>query len=551
MILLAVNLAASVALLLWSVRLIRTGMERAYMTELRRALRSAANRRISAAAGGAIAAMLLQSSAAVALIGGGFAASGLLSSATALPLILGADLGSALMARLLLLRVDMLVPFILLAGVLLFLNARARRSKQLGRILTGLALVLLSLGMIRDATAPIGDNQIVIQIAAYFENDLVSAFAIGAILAWFMHSSLAAVLTFATIAMSGTLSANVATALVVGANVGGAAVPLILLSGAPRPARVMALGNLLARGMFTLICLGALILWSPNLNALPFGAGETAVMAHITLNAVMVAVALPFADTLAKLASRLIPESRDTEEVATALEPGALDQPQLALACAKRELLHMAEKVERMLVPAMSLFHDWDPMKADHIERYEDDVDRMHYEITIYVAQLRKSDLTRDQARQAVELVAMANSLEEAADRVAVNLVSLAEKLRDLAIRLPDAGRNDLEHFHDQVVANAQLALTVLTTGDAEAARQLVAEKDRIRAQEQALQVCHLQRLETGDKASVETSNIHQESLRVLKQINAAFSYVAYPIAEQTGQLLESRLTKPRYADAT
>jgi len=145
----------------------------------------------------------------------------------------------------------------------------------------------------------------------------------------------------------------------------------------------------------------------------------------------------------------------------------------------------------------------------------------------------------------------MANSLEEAADRVAVNLVSLAEKLRDLAIRLPDAGRNDLEHFHDQVVANAQLALTMLTTGDAEAARQLIAEKDRIRAQEQTLQVRHLQRLETGDKASVETSNIHQESLRVLKQINAAFSYVAYPIAEQTGQLLDSRLTKPRYADAT
>ncbi len=90
------------------------------------------------------------------------------------------------------------------------------------------------------------------------------------------------------------------------------------------------------------------------------------------------------------------------------------------------------------------------------------------------------------------------------------------------------------------------MALSVLTTGDAEAARQLVAEKDRIRIEEQNLQERHLKRLQNGAAASIETTNIHQETLRLLKQVNAALAFVAYPIAEETGDLLGSRLARPR-----
>ena len=151
--------------------------------------------------------------------------------------------------------------------------------------------------------------------------------------------------------------------------------------------------------------------------------------------------------------------------------------------------------------------------------------------------------------KKTLEIVATANSLEEAADRIAVNLVALAEKMRDGALAFSDEGTRDLEHFHDQVVTNGQLALQVLTTGDAEAARHLVAEKDRIRVEEQRLQERHLKRLQQGGTASIETTNVHQEVLRLLKQVNAALSYVAYPIAEETGDLLGSRLAPHNHAE--
>ncbi|WP_299648834.1 Na/Pi cotransporter family protein [uncultured Tateyamaria sp.] len=547
MILLAGHLAAAVALLLWSVRLIRTGVERAFMPELKRRLRALSGRTVSAASGGILAAMVMQSATAVALIGAGFAVSGMLAVPAALALVLGADLGSALMAQVLFLPVQAAIPFVLLAGILTFFKARSRKTKQVGRITIGFALVLIALDMIRQATAPMGENDIVQSIATYFQSDLVSAFVIAALLTWVMHSSLAAVLTFATFAATGLVSAPVAAALVIGANLGGAFIPFVLLIGDDRPARLVAVGNLLARGVVTLVFFAALHLgvFQP-LFAIP-NAGQQAIVLHIALNTAVVVLALPFIGLLVRLAEALVPErAENSAATVTALDKTALEHTPLALACAQRELLTMAETVQTTLVPIMSLFRDWNADTARMIDLCEDKIDHMHFETKIYISQLRERTLTEAEEKKTLEIVAMANSLEEAGDRIAVNLATLAKKLRDDALAFSEQGTNDLEHFHDQVVTNGQLALQVLTTGDAEAARQLVAEKDRIRVEEQRLQECHLKRLQQGGTASIETTNIHQEVLCLLKQINAALSYVAYPIAEETGDLLGSRLAKPK-----
>ena len=549
MITLAVQLAAWVALLVWSVRLIRTGVERAFLPQLKRRLRDISGRPVSAATGGALAAMLMQSSTAVALISAGFAISGVLSLQSALALLFGAELGSALMAQVLLLPTKSLIPFVLLTGVVVFLNARNRRSKQVGRIAVGVALVLLSLDMIRSATAPIANNEIVQGVGAYLDGDLISAYVIGALLAWAMHSSLAAVLTYATFAATGLISAPVAMAMVIGANLGGALVPFALLWTSERPARLVVLANLLARGAMTTLFLALLIGGVFDIGFFAVGAGQQAVVMHITLNAVLLVVALPLIGPLSRLAEHLIPRHTPTpQDAVTALDPAALDHAPLALACTQRELLRMAETVQAILVPAMRLFRNWDPEIARVIQLREDAVDRMHFDIKIYISRLRETGLQNGEEKKTLETMAMAGNLEEAADRIAVNLVALAEKMHTGGLAFSEQGLADIVDFHDQVVSNGQLALSVLTTGDAEAARQLVAEKDRIRIEEQNLQERHLKRLQQGASASLDTSNIHQETLRILKQINAALSYLAYPIAEETGDLLGSRLARPTLA---
>jgi phosphate:Na+ symporter len=126
---------------------------------------------------------------------------------------------------------------------------------------------------------------------------------------------------------------------------------------------------------------------------------------------------------------------------------------------------------------------------------------------------------------------------------IARKILTLAKRLHTEGVQFSKPGWDEICDFHDRVLANAQLALSVMMTQNPDDARELVAEKDSIRALEQKLQRLHLGRLREGLTESIETSNIHQETLRALKQVNTSFSMVAYPILTETGDLLSSRMS--------
>ncbi|WP_425072038.1 Na/Pi cotransporter family protein [Sagittula sp. S175] len=540
-----IQVSAAVALLLWAVRLVRTGIERAFLPFVQRGLRRLCRHRVSAAVGGVMAAMTMQSATAVTLISSGFIASATITPTAALALIVGAELGSAVMARVLFLPIQSVIPALLLVGVALNFRKGRNALKQAGRVLIGLALILLALGMIRTATAPIAANDIVRAIAAYLSGDLLSASVLGGLLAWSMHSSLAAVLTVASFATTGIIPWPVAAALVMGANFGGAMIPLTLLSGAERSVRSVVTANAVARGVLALAGIAALV-FAEGLAAPGFAnPGAEAIWLHIGFNVVLVLLALPLAEGLLRVAGGMLrPDPENGAEDISALDPDALSDARLGLACARRELMRMGEAVQAMLVLMKPLYRGWDADTDARILRLEDAVDRMHFESKLYISRLRTAPLTEAQARQSLEMVTVANGLEEAADRIAVNMLAIARKMRQQAVSFSSEGLHDLERLHDVVLANAQLALGVLTDGNPDDARQLVSQKDAMRGLEQRLQESHLQRLQDRRSDSVASTNMHQEILRLLKQINASFSYAAYPILEEAGAFLGSRLAR-------
>ena len=156
---LLINLAGAAVLLLWAVRMVRTGVEKINGGIMRRMVRRATSGRIRAAATGGLVAMLLQSSTAVALLSANFASAGVISVTQGLSLLLGADLGSAIVVRVLSFDLDWLMPLLLLAGGSLYLSGKRRTVYQAGRIILGIALVLLSLRLMAEATAPLRESE--------------------------------------------------------------------------------------------------------------------------------------------------------------------------------------------------------------------------------------------------------------------------------------------------------------------------------------------------------------------------------------------------------
>lgn len=545
-ILFVIHVAGAAALLIWAVRLVRTGVERGWSVQLRRWLRRGNESRLLAAAAGTGATMVLQSSTAVAVLVANFAAAGTLTGEAGTAVMLGSFLGSAIVTQILVTPATWLVPVLLLAGVTIFQRSQQREWRMAGRCLIGLGLIFVALGMMLAATEPLAKAQGLTAVMAYLGGDPVTAFAIGAVFTWAVQSSVTSVLLVVTLAQTGVMPVSAGAAMVLGANLGSSMNGLTLTLGSGLEARRMILANLAVRGGGAAVALLTLALARPSFDALGPTPARQVLNLHLLFNLALLVLALPVIGPLMRAARRLVapPAVAARLDRASALDPATLDQPARALSAATREILVMGEGVEAMLRAIMGLYRTWDGSAADAIRLKEEDVDRIHLETKLFLARLQRTDLDETSERRALGLAEMGANLESAANVISQSMLPLARRLDQEGVTFSETGFTEINDFHDRVLANAQAALNVVMTLNPDAARALVAEKDNVRDIEQGLQRSHLERLKEGRVESIETSNIHQETLRALKQVNTAFSQVAYPILSETGDLLASRLTR-------
>jgi phosphate:Na+ symporter len=543
------HLAGAVALLLFATRMVRTGVERAYGDMLRHRLRSILRNPFLAVGAGAMLAIALQSATAVALIVGGFAGAGIVGGTAGLLAVLGADLGSSLVVKLLSFNLSLLVPICLVTGTVLFMSTARRDLLQLGRILIGVGLLILSLRLIGEASEPLRESRILPVVINYLSSDFVTAFLLAAIMTWLFHSSVAAILLFTALAARGLVPAPLGVVLVLGANIGGGIIAVMLSRAAPKAARTIPVGNLLIRATGALVALILFTIFAPPLDLLGSSAQEQIVHAHIAFNAALVVLAMPLAGVVFRLSEKIVsmgdrpaPAEALAAAELSALDEGALATPSQALANATREVVRVCETVEIMLARIIELYIKADQEKIDALAALDDRVDRKHAAIKLYLAKVTSKQLSEAEALRCQELIGACVKLEQVGDIIVRNMLIHVQKKFERGLEFTEEGWRELSAFHASVVANARLAFNVLVSRDAETARQLVEEKDRMRDLEKRSSQSHFARLREGTSKSVETSSIHLDTIRDLKQINSLLASMAYPVLEEQGLLRGSRL---------
>lgn len=546
---LLINLAGAAVLLLWAVRMVRKGVEQINGGAMRRMVRRATVGRVRAAATGGAVAMLLQSSTAVALLAAGFVSSGVVSVAQGLSMLLGADLGSALVVQVLSFDLSWLMPLLLLVGGMLYLSGKRRVVIQAGRIVFGIALVLLSLRLMREATVPLRESDFLPVVAAYLNNDLITSFLLGVLFTWLLHSSVAAVLLAAMLVSQSVLPLTVGLAFVLGSNLGSGLIAVGLSRKLDAKGRRVPVANLFCRSVAAIAVLMVLrFVELPGVMVASQNPAQWMVLGHVVFNGLLLLLFLPAAGLLEKATKALVADPVATTEgefafnQISALDRGVLHLPKLGLASATRELLRMSDMVELMLRPVMEYYDNYDPQRVARMRELDVEVNKAHLSIKLYLADLSESEMSRQESNQSVELSNFAIDLEAVGDIVSKNMLDLARAKHDNKLTFSEAGWDELLKLHEQVLSNMRLALNVLVSGDRISARQLVEEKERLRILERKSNVKHLRRLRAGAIDSIESSNIHLDTARALRQINSLFASVAYPILSQTGDLLESRL---------
>ncbi|EJF78679.1 Na/Pi-cotransporter II-related protein [Candidatus Bartonella washoeensis] len=547
------HLAGAISLLLWATRMVRTGFERAYGDKLKYKMRHVISKPFFAVSFGLFTAMILQSSTAITLLVGSFVESGFVSGLAGLMAVRGGELGSALVVKILSYDLTIAVPLCLLIGTCIFMTTEKRDWRQIGRIIIGIGLLILSLQMISAATEPLRDSAILPNIISYLSTDSISTFLLAAALTYLLHSSIAGIILLVNFANYDLIHAQLCVVMVLGVNFGSSLIAPLLTRNASPNTRLVPLGNLLMRGAGSILILILFLFFQPPITWLGNNASTQVINAHIIFNVFILLAGIPLSKWVLKLTTKIVHLSAKKTQTnktlnlsdQTALDDSVLDRPTLALSNVMREVIHICDLVDIMLEKIMGLYEKPDPDIIRELSQLNSILDKKHTAIKLYLARLAGQKLSDEEALQTQELLSACIKLDQAGDIIMHNMLMLVKKKQQKALQFSSDGWNDLLRFHAIVLANAHIAFNVLVSRNTHTAHLLVQKKDQLRNLEKEMSLKHFKRLREGNFKNVESSSLHLDTVRDLKQINSLLTSMIYPILEAKGLLKSSRLRNP------
>ena len=547
-----IDLLGTIALLLWGVHMVQSGIQRAYGPNLRRGLARALDNRLKAFAAGLGVTALLQSSTATGLMVSAFAAEGWVDLVPALAVMLGANVGSTLVVQLLSFDVARISPIFILIGFMMFRRQGANRTRDLGRVAIGLGLILLALGRLLVIITPYEDVPSLRLLLGAIATTPFIALLFGAALSWAAHSSVAIVLLIMSFAAKGVVSYDTALALVIGANVGSAFNPVLEApSGGDRTGKQAAIGNLLNRLVGAAIVLPLIPKIGPLLVNLEPSLGRGVANFHTFFNLALALLFMPLLSPFASLLRHWMPAYFEVPDPSRPiyLDPAARDMAPIALGCATRETLRMVDILDEMLQetprgaankrPAenrRNTAHGRSSRQSEHGHPILSDRDRS------------RIALTEDDDKKLASILAFTTNLDHAGNTLDRNMLATAHKQFKRGQTLSAEGKASIDTVLDRLSQNLRAAATIFMTGDVRAARVLASEKTIFRDIEAKAMDVHFQHLRNNKTDGVETRTLYLDLIRNLKSVNDRLvTGAAYPVLEDLGELRVTRL-RPKSA---
>lgn len=399
-----------VAMLLFGMRLMSDMLEKKAGGVLSGMLSKFTNNKLRGCAFGALLTAVVQSSSAMTVMVVGLVNGAVLTLAQAIPLIIGANVGTTATVWLLsltgmqsdlvflqFLKPTAFVPVLALAGVIMLLFVRDQRKKDVGTILLSFSVLMYGMIFAADALAPLGGMEQVKQIFLALENPVLGLLA-GLALTALLQSSAAGLGILQALSLTGHLSFAAAVPIILGQHIGTCVTALLSCIGAGKNAKRTALSHLLFNVFGAVL---NLVLWYLFRLFMPAAAEQSisAVWIAILHTGFMLTTAtlmLPLSGLLEKLVCKLVKDGPEAqEEPATALDTRLFVNPTLALVQAKNAAQRMARESEGAFSLAIDQFAAFDQNAADQIEQTEQALDTLEDEIDTYLLKLSSRPLSQ------------------------------------------------------------------------------------------------------------------------------------------------------------
>ena len=522
-----INLFGAIALIFWGTYMVKSGMLRTFGMSLRSVLSHDLNNRFKGFAAGFCLSSLLQSSTAATLLIAGLQSEGLISTLVAVSCIFGAELGSAFVACLLSFNFAAIAPLLIPIGVILFFYCKpSTRPGQFGRILLGLAFIMIAINQIVVSTAPLRTNP---DIASFFEilqNMPLFSFAAGMILAIVCVSSLAAVILISSLAMAHALNFDAALWMMIGANAGSTLLAILATMFASAVGRRGPWATALCRSGMILL---AMIVLSTGLNqkvSLP----QNIVVCHLIFNSFIGAMGLLLVNPLSCFIEKILFSKNDNPDIALNYKKLFAQENfltvSISLSAAKKYLHQEFEGLRLAWIDVDTLLRsNPNPGNIMIIKNAVSSVLKLNRGISHFLNQAVTTNLNSSEAIEWQYLKAINGTLKSAINLIDHTIDVINEQKCLKHLDFSQQGLKALTESHRLVLACIETFIAYQKCTKPEKRRELVR---RLHAHQQNLLTAtreqtklHLLRIANNTAPAIETDTLHLEIQSLFNRLAA------------------------------
>lgn len=528
------DLAAALALLLCGLAVLRSSLLRGLERTLLPALMRGADRRARTLVFGAVAGAGARHGAVLLRLLGPAMARGTLSTASALQALLAASAGAALTTAALAANPAGTYQLALVVGTAMAVTRKEALS-DFGKALVGAGVALMALRLLGGLAAPEAPHAALVLVAGVLERDILLAATVGVMGSLLLRSGMTTVLLLAVLCAAGVLPAGAALPMMLGANLGTAVMVWTASARSDAPARRVAGAALLVRA-FGVAC--GLLLHGPLAASLGRAADPALALAgsHLLFNLALVPLAMAFARPFLAAVGRWLPAGRAEDHLARpSVAPSTV--PSVALGSATREVVRLADLVEVMLRGMLQVFLRGDAAVARTVRGMDDEVDASYRTVKLYLAGVRRLQLSDEELRRWNELMTFAIALEQAADGAERVLDDLARRAPAFGVTFPAPAVAEICSLHTLLMRNSRLAVMLLLRRDPGLARELVTAHAAFVDMLRMYQAAHLQRLCAQEPASAAASALYLDVLGDFARLNTLVCSLADAFLPLDGRL--------------
>jgi len=467
---------------------------------------------------GALVTAFIQSSSATTVIVIGLVNAGLLTLKQSIGVIIGSNVGTTATAWLVSiagfggLSIETYALPAIGLGFVLQLGGRSRTMKSLGTIILGFGLLFLGIEYLKEAFGPLEKSTHVQQIFVTYGSNPLFAILVGWGLTMLVQSSSASIAIVQLLAMGGAFGTNWQIALdmaipfVLGANIGTTITAQLAALQASRTARRTAWAHSMFNILGTVVAYPCVVLgWYGFLVDLltPWALSQDTIaasiaIAHTTFNVVNSMIFLPLAGVLEKTVLKLVPvRSSEAGAQAVVLERHLLSTPEIALEQARREIVRMAQTAKMGFLDAMDGLTGDEKRKLESAHVAEEFTDTQQYEITSYLTELSRRQLSEEVANSLPVLLHTVNDLERIGDH-AVNVVEIAMRKIEQKLVFTNSALAETSQLRQVIEGMFDRVIEALEKDDPAVARTALPCEHDLNRMQIEFRRSHVQRLRDG-----------------------------------------------------